>query len=503
MYSNSIIEIVQQIDDKKYMIKISLNKNIREQIENETKWMNEFYNKLPLKIRCLAIKLGFTEDTIPKCPTCGNPVTYEKEWQKSFATFCSDKCSKTHGRLTEKQKEQLNDKNWLYDLRINKRLSYLDIGTMIGCSELPVRDACIKLDVPMVKMNQSHVDVQAKLADQDWLYREHVENKRTLLDIATEIGSSKATLSRYFQQHGITTNKPNSYDRKNLTRSLEEIEFAEFIESLVPIKVGDRNILDGKEIDVLVPSKNIGFEYNGVFSHLYINPNYPEVVVKEKDYHLDKTKNAAKKGISLFHIFSDDWLYKKDIVKSVVASKLGIYSRKIFARKCSVVTISKPEKNGFLNENHLQGSDQSSIQYALKYNDELVAVMTFNKARYNSTIDWELCRYATLKNTCVVGGFSRLIHAFRKTHTGSITSYADRNISVGDVYIKNGFNKTRESGHSYKYVNISNRSIERKHRAAFMKKRIAPNDPRPEHEVMLEKGWAQIFDCGTITFTID
>jgi hypothetical protein len=36
-----------------------------------------------------------------------------------------------------------------------------------------------------------------------------------------------------------------------------------------------------------------------------------------------------------------------------------------------------------------------------------------------------------------------------------------------------------------------------------MKKKIAPNDPRSEIEIMMERGYKPIYDCGTYSFVID
>ena len=36
-----------------------------------------------------------------------------------------------------------------------------------------------------------------------------------------------------------------------------------------------------------------------------------------------------------------------------------------------------------MNKNHIQGHVSSSLQYALKYNDEIIAAMTFSKNRIN------------------------------------------------------------------------------------------------------------------------
>ena len=53
----------------------------------------------------------------------------------------------------------------------------------------------------------------------------------------------------------------------------------------------DRTILEGKEIDILLPEINIGFEYDGIYWH------------KSRDEY-DKAKDelAKHKGVIIYHI---------------------------------------------------------------------------------------------------------------------------------------------------------------------------------------------------------
>jgi DNA-directed RNA polymerase subunit RPC12/RpoP len=53
------------------------------------------------------------------------------------------------------------------------------------------------------------------------------------------------------------------------------------------------------EIDIFIPSKNFGIEFNGLYYHSY--PNKP------KWYHYEKTKCCQRDGIKLVHIYEDDW----------------------------------------------------------------------------------------------------------------------------------------------------------------------------------------------------
>lgn len=94
---------------------------------------------------------------------------------------------------------------------------------------------------------------------------------------------------------------------------------------------GDKKILDGKEIDILIPSKGIGIEFNGLRWHC-------DKFNKGSDYHLSKTLEANSKGISLIQIYEDEWNESKEKIFSLIFHKIGISCKpKIDGRKCNIV----------------------------------------------------------------------------------------------------------------------------------------------------------------------
>ena len=457
------------------------------------KELEEKYAEL-ISISALARYFGTSNPTVRKW-LIGYGIERKSHDAASKAV---NRLSKPKTRLTEETYKKLDSYEYLYDARINRKLSYENIGKELGCSEIPVKKACKELGIPKVRHNESLPMIMVKLRDKTWLIEKHVNQRMTLQDIADEIGSSKATVSVWMRYHEIITNNPNSYDREGYS-SKECEELSDFIKSLgFEVETNNRTILNGLELDIVVPSKSVAFEYNGVFSHLFRPEESKFSARKDAKYHLFKTEESKRHGYDLIHVFSDDWKYRKEICKSIIRSKLGVSDR-IFGRKCSIEHVSQKDKAEFLNFNHIQGNDKSTVYYGLRYESELVAVMTFCKSRYNKNFKWELSRFASKMGTTVVGGFSRLLKRFECEHSGSIISYADRSRSNGNVYQNNGFELIKTNPPGYSYVNL-NISEQRLHRAAFMKKRIAPNDKRTEREIMREMGYHQIFDCGTLAF---
>ena len=318
-------------------------------------------------------------------------------------------------------------------------------------------------------------------------------------------------VSHHFMSDVIKEKRINSY-RENITtkivnmlpktclncnpilsgRSQMEIDVSSFIDKHHDL-VLNNEIIDGKEIDIYLPELKLGFEFNGLYWH--------SELYKNRTHHLDKTKSCLDNGISLFHIWEDDWLYKQDIVKSMILNKLG-KSDKIYARKCEIkeVTDNKLIRD-FLIKNHIQGFVGSKVKIGLFHNEELVSLMTFGGLRKSlgqSSEDgsYELLRFCNKLNSSVIGGASKLFKYFLKNYNPKeIISYSDLSRSTGNMYKKIGFKLSHNSDPNYYYI------IDgvRKHRFNFRKDRLVKegNDPNlTEIEIMHQRGFYRIFDCG-------
>ena len=283
------------------------------------------------------------------------------------------------------------------------------------------------------------------------------------------------------------------------TFSQEENEVYEFIKEVIGennVIKNDREILNGKEIDIYVPEYNIGIEFNGLHWHSeqYI----------DKKYHLEKTEECEKQGIRLIHIFEDEWLNKKEIWKSMFGNMLGRTPNKIYARKCVIREVKSEIGNEFLKNNHLQGVCSSSVKLGLFFNDELVSLMTFGKSRHfigNGKHEWELLRFCNKLNTNVIGGASKLLkHFIDDYHPKNIVSYADRRWSIGNLYERLGFKLYNKSVPNYFYIKDGvrqNRFIFRK--SELIRKYNCPKE-MSEHEFCLSQGWYRIYDCGCLCY---
>lgn len=298
---------------------------------------------------------------------------------------------------------------------------------------------------------------------------------------------------------------------KYIQASRSEKEVVTYIKSIFPGEVLEnvKNVIPPKELDIYIPSKKLAIEYNGLAWHSdrpRDGRGIPDVEARRnaKWRHLEKVISCEKAGVRLIHIFEDDWLYRSDIVKSILRNALG-FSAAIPARKCTIAPISFSDYSVFLQSNHLLGPSPADIRIGLFYLGELVELIGI-KSCGNHIAGPELVRLATKCGMHVQGGFSRLLQHVRKNFPKCfpLTSYIDRGSFCGNGYAACGFVRVCENEPTYFYV----KGQVRYPRYKFMRKDIRRmhqsgelpywNPCETEELNMYKNGYHRIWNSGTI-----
>lgn len=270
--------------------------------------------------------------------------------------------------------------------------------------------------------------------------------------------------------------------------SKPELEIYEFVSSFIDESLIVNNKRTSNiELDLHIPHLNKGIEFNGIHWHA-------EAQGKDYKYHINKKKFFGNLGIEVTFIWEDDWLYKKEICKSIIQNMIG-FSKKIYARKTKIRQVSEYDKNTFLIESHLQGACNSKWNLGLYEGDELVSLMTFGNTRFekNEEPTYELLRFCNKKGVSVVGGASKLLNHFRKLYNGNIVSYANLDISNGNLYKKLGFDFIKYSGPSFWIF----KGMKRHNRAQFQKHLIDDGSGRTANEILKSSGYNKVWNCGS------
>lgn len=511
------------------ILKLSKKQRISNVEYNVQKFINEstefLPNNSPVRQKIWHI-LNFTQ-LPPKCKNagCNNRVKFDKT---KYREFCSRTCIMKSSETLEKHKntclQKYGETNPSKSLEVKekKRLSSQEkYGT-----DCPLQSTIIKQNIENTNMTRYGVknpsqldsvkqkkketnlknngvenpaflnfskDTFLKLQNKNWLIQKHHLDKIPLKGISFELGIDQHTISRYFKKHNIKIKTFNS--------SIGENRMYDFIKENYDGTViqGCRDVIPPKEIDIYLPDLKIGFEFNGLYFH-------SQTSGKGKSYHYDKMKECIDKGIRLIHVFENEWETKKDICKSRILDLIG-KSERIFARKCTVVEVDSKTKDAFLEANHMQGTCSSKINMGLEYNGELISLMTFGKSRFNKAYDFELIRFCSKLNHCIVGGASKILdHFIGKYNPKNIISYADYRWSDGGLYMKLGFEYLHSSQPNYWYFKKDTFQIF--HRVNFQKhkleKKLQTYDKElTEYENMVNNGYHRIFDCGNGVYILD
>lgn len=376
-------------------------------------------------------------------------------------------------------------------------ISIKDIAIKYNTTEKAITS---KLNVEGIKFSDRHkssLSIESRLIDillsQD---RELVEfPKRILSDIYVKVRCANNHVHEQLVSNIVYQSNNCPTCARSLNVSKGELELLDFIKGKYTgwVETNDRTILEGKELDIVLPDMSLAFEFNGTYWH--------QEEKTHAHYHKDKTDKAEANNYQLIHISDYLWATKQDIVKSRIKQLLHS-SEKIPARKTVIKQISFPRE--FLETNHLQGAGSpTSTNYALYYNDEIVAVMTFGKPRFTSNQEWELVRYATKCGTTVQGGASKLFkHFVEKNSPNSIVSYAARDFSKGALYTTLGFRHQHNSEPGYAYYKQLNKISRYQAQKHKLEKLLPLYDPKlSESENMALNGYYKVYDSGNMVFT--
>jgi hypothetical protein len=518
--------------------------NFLTKLESETSFLGP---EVSVSQRMWTILLDISE--VPRCP-CGNLVNYSKPLKK-YREFCSPYCeaskdeyvkrikktsferygvsipmkspkireklSRTLQSRTEAEIKKSNQKaketclkrygvsNPMQSKGLKEKFvnNYKEKTGFSNPSQNPAVREKIKTNsierygVPNYTQKNFSPLLKSLLLEDDtlksYLKKEHYSKKKSLSEIGENLGVGPHVISYYFQK----------FELQALTTysSKEEMEIRDFIRQLYEGEVltNNRTLIYPLELDLLMPGKHIAIEYHGLFWHSYDRRE----TVKEKFYHHKKYSLCSEKGFRLFSIFGNEWLDpdKRCIWESILKRAFGIdVERKVYARNCTVKEVTVAESRYFYSKNHLQGFAAASTHLGLYHKDELLSMMSFRRNKQN----YELVRFCSLTSVRVVGGGSKLLSNFYKTHSfKSLVTFADLRYTTGNVYEKLGFKLDGEVPPRYWYTD----SKQLFHRRRFQKKNLQhilgeEYDPtKSEIDQIFEKtSLRRIWDCGKLRF---
>lgn len=254
----------------------------------------------------------------------------------------------------------------------------------------------------------------------------------------------------------------------NLSKGQKQV--CEFIKQTgLSYILNERTKLDGIEIDIWIPEKNLGIEFHGLAFHVE-NPVMGSP--KKRSYHYEKFERAQQAGIDLIQIVDDEWRDRNDVCKKTLHHRLGLTPSGKSARQLRIGRVSSVQARDFLEKHHLQGASRGYFFGAFD-DGTLVAVLGMSRPTRKSKHDWELRRFATDEKRHP-GVFSRLFKLAQTELTPvSVVTFADLRWFTGSSYTHAGFVYDGLIAPDYTYVDMTKtKKLTRMHKSNFRKDRL-------------------------------
>lgn len=262
--------------------------------------------------------------------------------------------------------------------------------------------------------------------------------------------------------------------------SKTEIEIQDFVKSICNYDVicNDRSVLDGKELDIYIPSKKVAIEYNGTYWHGYRNDETRSLNKFKKDVEYKRVE-CQKKGIRLINVDECDYLNRPEVFKRFFVD-LICERKRVYARDCTYKEIDTKTAEEFLTYYHVNGFRGGYYKCGLFYNDELICVAVFGKHKKYENECIRLC-YKTGYD--IVGGWDKIQKHFGK----KFLHYVNLKYFSGE-------NKT---GCGYRFViNKQLYSRQQLQKAKLIKMFDDYDDSVSDFQNCLKHNGIAIFDCG-------
>lgn len=290
---------------------------------------------------------------------------------------------------------------------------------------------------------------------------------------------------------------------KNRFISSYEREIQDFLKTNNIEFETNRQMLIGKEIDILIEDKKVGIEFDGLYWHT------EKFGGKNREYHVNKTNTCLEKGYKLIHIFEDEYVNHKDIVYDTLKHKLNIKDDKpkISGKKCVVEEIKEEIAKPFIENFNIEGFVSSMLYLGAFYNNELIGVMSIKKL--NDEINYyEITRLATNSNYICYGIGGKLFKYFTINYNPSIIiTFANRRYCPNhdnNIYTKLGFIFDKITPPDFTFYDKNLNKFKRFNKDSFSKEDLHKIYNLPlsmdYSDMIKESKLDKIWNCGLIKY---
>ena len=317
------------------------------------------------------------------------------------------------------------------------------------------------------------------IVDNEWIHRLGKEYQEVGTPyLAEKYHSDITALLNYLQKAGYT---PTHHKTSKPERLMLDI----LDKHNIGYEQHNRQLLQGKELDIYIPAHNLAIEINGVYWHTTTERNCKR--------HLDKFNTAHQHNIKLLQFTDIDILHKPTLIESMILARCGLSPNRIMARKCNVIDVPITQANYLFELWHYQGKTVVSAKVkALLHDNEIIALLAYTVKDDTTRIE----RFACKPFHHVVGAYTKLEAQIpgNTLVTFSLGLISDGALYRTNGYVSNGYNQDPEF-YVYDGMQLHNRQRYMKHKLP----KLFPNNFNPalsEHNNIVANGLTFYYGAG-------
>lgn len=278
---------------------------------------------------------------------------YDSDTEKSY-WICRCSCGKIERITTQalKNSGKCNHNNVKYIDIQGQRFGKLTVLKRLDDGKWLCRCDCGNIKAVLASNLRSGgtsscgCNIQTKLSKEQCIeyikqFIEKYNCKPSRLELEEIFGVSKTIVAKYIDRYELDDYVETKY------RSRQERYIAKkLIDNGVKIETNCRNLIDGHEIDIYIPSIRLAIEFNGNYWHSELH--------KDKYYHQNKSLECIRNDIDLLHIFEYDFDKIDDIIDNILrcisGNKFFIENEKSFYRIVASKEIECPLYNSLIKK---------------------------------------------------------------------------------------------------------------------------------------------------------
>lgn len=466
-----------------------------------------------------------TEGEDFKCVTCGK--IFHRDHAKSMPIHCSRECAIKDKQTLKKIKDTQMKRYGSFGFNTSKQKE-----TMLkryGYTS-PAKNNAVKQKIKAMQYTNNHnnfafnTDKQrqtmynkygsyGRLGDPSELRKQEAYMLKTYgVKTPAELPEFEAKILNTLTKNG----RPVFGKQSRQSKTNEY--WKSLIEDTFHVNVQTEYRIENSFFDLYVPNKNLLIDINPTVTHNVTIPyeclkaNCKQPCDKHKgisrSYHYDRACLAQHHGYKLIQVY--DWDSPIDILH-MLNQKLNSKTIKVSSHKLTLKRIDQKTANKFLTLYHIQKGGRKQLYcYGLYLNDELLAVSTFSKARFNSQYDYEFYRFAIKRGYTLFGASDKMFKQFiRDAKPSSIVSYIDFNHTTTDTFLpRMGFYEYEKTGPTAVFAKKNCRKkVPMTSLLAIGADRILGTHYGSKakcgmnnEQIMLKEGWVKVYTAGNRVF---